>query len=525
MAEPQGALMQIGNAPTNSMASTAAAGNPMVADMLASMMQRGKQNQDYLTTQRAARDAELEKYARMVTQSQTPESQEAGMWGSMAEAASNVAPTWGNIGAMLGRVGGAYGKNKAMNQQMDIKNQAELAKQYQQTVKDAEARDQSAAMLKALTGGGRGTSGYEFRKNADGTTTAFSKATGQPVGTYGPQDIGKIASMTQLLAKSAFDKGEYATLDEALNWAQGEAVRRIGQLEAGKGNRTTPLEGNVGGLPTTPTPDIVEGGVEGPKNATFKIDVSGLDPADKEIVQRLIKRYQANPNEGTMNQTAQMINQLMANGSIKQTTTLPKKDVQTAAEKEAYGKTVGKNMGDTTIDLQKTGAAASDLIGNLNTLETLYKEHGEKIPEGAAGDLINTIKSGMTSFGIDVKGQGAADMVKAIATKQALQSRTADGQNLLPGAMSNYEDRLLQSMSPGLLMSHEGRLLAIQVAKAQMQMRVDLAAKAREYIKQNKRLDEGWFDVAADVAKKNPFLNEARIRSLEAYAKSLNKGK
>lgn len=372
------------------------------------------------------------------------------------------------------------------------------------------------------------TRGFEFRKNADGTTTAFDRTTGAPVGTYGPQDIGKIANLTQTLAKVAFDKGEYETLDAAMEWAQGVAVRVIGGMNTTVGNRTAPLAGQEGGLPVVqpPAPGMPQLSAPMEEAPGLRLNESTLPPEQQATVERLIERLKANPDNADLrkNTIAQLLtiqNQVAPQAAPS---TLPKLDVQKQEEKKGYGHKAGEQMAVLSSDIQKTGAAAQSLSGDLNMMQSMYQKYGDQIPEGEQANLVASMKSSLKTFGVEVEGVGATDVLKALGTKQALKARTADGENLLPGAISNYEDQLLQKMSPTLTMSKEGRLLMIQVMQAQLAMRTKLAEAARGYISKNKRLDEGWYNVAADIAKTNPFLDPRRIAAIDAYTKTLLKG-
>lgn len=585
----EGALNQM-----NPMAAIAGGGNDLQAQMFQQMLDTSKKKQSYLEQQQEAYNADMEKYAQMVQQSQQPDSREAQMWGSMAGAASSVAPTWGNIGAMLGKTGEAYGNFQAADQQLNLKNQSDLTKLRQNEVRALESKDQQAAMLRAMAGKAQNPT----IKVVDGKLVKYDPVTGGTEVLSGSQD-----QIKSKLFQTFYNKAVANEMENPEAYAQQQVEKTLGQFGGttvtGKSNgipgarssapqlveqppqNTNPVgakswpEINSSVQASQPQKDTdagkimiaEEGGTPASANARLaeldkaveeaKGDAKGiligernrlrtgmgqgqataqLSSQDQELAARLIARINANPEAagndvprlqqilGKYQDGAQPQPAPVAQPASQAAPALTYVDKQKRKEEESYGAGVGKHMADTTIDLQKTGAAAQSLIGDLNTLESLYKEHGDKIPEGALGPVLNTMKSGLTTFGVDVKGQGAADMVNAIATKQALKARTADGENMLPGAMSNYEDRLLQSMSPGMLMTQDGRLLAIQVAKAQMQMRVDLATAARAYRKEHKRLDEGWFDVAADIGAKNPFLDEKRVRALEAYSKSLNKG-
>ena len=533
----EGALNQM-----NPAATIAGGGDSMQTQLFQQMMESGQKKQSYLEQQQAAYNADMEKYAQMVQQSQQPDSREAQMWGSMAGAAANVAPTWGNIGAMLGKTGEAYGNFQAQDQALNLKNQADLTKMRQAEVRALEGKDQQAAMLKALYGGNKGLN--PVIKVVDGKLVKYDPISDTTTVLSGSQD-----QIKKDLFKTFYQSAVKNEMSDPEAYAQAQVEKTLAQFG---GTVVTGKDTGIPGTRSVTQPEVAPVINEQPlglgerQGGAGTVDIAGplagaLTPEDSALASRLISRINANP-AAAVNDTARLEKLLAKYQNGQPSTAVPGAQASTSApsaqtppltyldrqkqkEQEGYGAGIGKHMADTMVDLQKTGTAAKSLIGDLNTLEALYKEHGDTVPEGAAGQVINTVKSGLKSFGVDVKGQGANDMINAIATKQALKARTADGENMLPGAMSNYEDRLLQSMSPGLLMTQEGRLLAIQVAKAQMQMRVDLAEAAREYRRTHKSLDEGWFSVAAEIGNKNPFLDEKRIKALETYAKTLNGGK
>ena len=134
-------------------------------------------------------------------------------------------------------------------------------------------------------------------------------------------------------------------------------------------------------------------------------------------------------------------------------------------------------------------------------MERLTVEHGDNIPEGKAAGFVADLKSTAKSFGINLKGTGVTDVISSLGTEGALKARTADGQNLLPGSMSNYEDQLLQKVFPSLSFTKEGRLLQIQIAKAQLKMRQDLALAAQEYRTNTGALDPKFDKVSEAYAR------------------------
>lgn len=268
----------------------------------------------------------------------------------------------------------------------------------------------------------------------------------------------------------------------------------------------------------------------------FTYDVSKLSLDDRRMVQALIDRYRSNPNPGTEQATINEINKLLERGALQKVPAaqlsvanppaLPaRKDKAEEAARIEYSKTEGGAMAKHAEDIDKTGYAARDLMGRLNLMERLTVEHGDTLPEGAGADVIQGIKSAAKSLGITVEGTGVGDVMASLGKQGALESRTANGVNLLPGSMSNYEDQLLQKIFPSLSFTKEGRLLQIQIAKAQLEQKILLSQVAREYARNKGRLDSGWREVADRYAEMNPFLNKKRIAALEEYARRLNSGK
>ena len=94
----------------------------------------------------------------------------------------------------------------------------------------------------------------------------------------------------------------------------------------------------------------------------------------------------------------------------------------------------------------------------------------------------------------------------------------------MPGAMSDFEQKILQSMAPGLAMTREGRMMMLQIIKAQMGMNAELSKAAAEYISANGKLDRaGWDKAATPIVMKNPLYDPRRIDALERHSKILLK--
>lgn len=107
---------------------------------------------------------------------------------------------------------------------------------------------------------------------------------------------------------------------------------------------------------------------------------------------------------------------------------------------------------------------------------------------GGLGDAAAVAKNIAYSMGINVKGLDNTQLIQRVATEMQL----ARGK-MLPGAISNYEDKLMGlANGVGLDKSKEANLAALDARDALFNHQKLLAQEARKYKQKHGKLDEGW---------------------------------
>ena len=169
------------------------------------------------------------------------------------------------------------------------------------------------------------------------------------------------------------------------------------------------------------------------------------------------------------------------------------RDKRAEQYKSAYGGEEGKALFKERENLNTLYATNAGMVNQLNMLENLYSN--PNLPEGELGPLLQRIRSGMQSVGIDVGDTtGPADLANAIAQKMVLAQRTSDGANLLPGAISNFEAQLLQSMGPTLSLTNEGRQSLVRFMKEMATTNQRIAQEGTQFASQNNdMLTPAWY--------------------------------
>ena len=139
-------------------------------------------------------------------------------------------------------------------------------------------------------------------------------------------------------------------------------------------------------------------------------------------------------------------------------------------------------------------------------MNEMYSNPG--MPEGALGPYVQMYRSGLTYLGIAADPSvNHAQVFDALAKRVALAGKSADGTNLLPGAMSNYEDQLLQSMGPGLAGTREGNKLLIKLMTEFAKSNMRFAEEGSRMATENKdMLPPTW------NARKERIMKEEQLR-------------
>jgi hypothetical protein len=441
--DPQGALSQM-------------ATDPMMRQMLERQQQGYEQQQEQLGRVRTASE-------------RVPESYETERMGAMALMAGKSPQHAGGFGQLLANIGGAYSTTLAQQAQRDFDRESKVL----------DAVDKSAMPF------------------GSGAATALLQAQLNPFVNVG--GVGLVNRRSGQLAVPSNMLPEYNKLYTALykqateqkmenpeQWAQEQAMAQLGAAMGSRavaGSRATPLPPAPGQAPAVEVAPIKEEG--------------GVDLTPGTDVSRLIKQVERDEkmavSKGDYAMAAELQKAKQALRAKAGPEGLQYRDIPKSKMEEATAEVTGKALGTTFEDMQTASAASSDLKIQLNALRELFKT--PNLPEGQLGEQLQGIRSGLKSLGIDVgKDVAAGDMVNAIGGKLALLTRTADGKNLMPGAMSDFEQKILRGLAPGLNQTAEGRDALVGFLSNMADIRIRLASEASKLAAENRGiLPPDWY--------------------------------
>lgn len=214
--------------------------------------------------------------------------------------------------------------------------------------------------------------------------------------------------------------------------------------------------------------------------------------------------------DGQMLQRNVLTNQISAVGSPAQRTTINMPPIETEEQKS-----IGKARGEAFMNLHRGAHAATGRLNNLSAIESLLTgvQTGGLTPAGMK--VAGYAKSVGLELDPKLPMKEAAD---AIANKMALDARsTADGGGM-PGAMSDKDREFLRAMNPNVSQTPEGRKLLIEVQRRMAKREQEIARLARDYRQRAGRFDEGFEEVAAQFAEKNPLFDGMPMPGASRYS-------
>lgn len=462
--------------------------NPLGA-LQAMALRRTNEQDSYIQQQQVAQNKRMEELSRMAQGS--PEADSAEQWGAMAEGAASVPAVYGGFGQMLAQMGANYGKTVGAQDQQNFTRHQAVAKMAGDELRALESRNAMAALFGR---GAAGVRGVITRQQKDGTVIVVDKATGNEVRRFDPNE-----SQTYVeLLKAALKQSENLdTQDpaERNSWATQQALAGLAAARAAVGNKSpapgspnavvspsTPPGGEVKSVkPNSPEDELAELERLQKLHRDNPIILGSLRERQAKLAQSLIDKGGGNGLQMRDN-IAQPVD-VSADGTVAPKTQFvdPVRRTMEKGTAEETGKALGKEL----TALNEGYAASGKMLTQLDLMEKLYNT--PNMPEGELGQHLQNIRSGLKKLGVAVGPEvGAADIARAVASNFALHLRTGEGSNLLPGAMSNYEDQLLQKMSPVLSLTSEGRLALVQFMREMSKSNMRMAQEANALAKNNK---------------------------------------
>ena len=189
--------------------------------------------------------------------------------------------------------------------------------------------------------------------------------------------------------------------------------------------------------------------------------------------------------------------------------------INMGAQEKEEDKAVGKAFGEDYVSLQKSGREAPGKIAKYDRLNSLL----DGIDTGTFKGTTTDLKAAAKSAGMDLGAMGIKDDVapiqaaQALTNAMALELRNPSGGAGMPGALSDADRVYLQSMTPGVEKTKEGRKLMTETATKLAKRDAEIAQLARNYRSKNGKLDEGFYDVLAQYSTQNPLFDPTKTMS------------
>lgn len=391
----------------------------------------------------------------------------------LAKYASSPGMAWS---AMASAAAGAPERERKIDENFLLRQQAAAEQEAKYAGDALKEADTFSARLNTSLRAGKGSSAT-VKMDKDGNMVVYDPSSGESRVVHSSQ-----RGEYQRIWAKAYEKAVQEDLENPEGYAANVASKVLSsspgfnpQKEAIPAQSTAPSSKDAIRLPPGTSPDE-----EAKALADFRAALSSREQGKGDQSMEALKARYPMTN-------------LPPEASPSAPATMSYKDVRTKEQQKGYGKEEGSELFKERKALDQLYGTNSKLLGQLNLLESVY--NNPDIPEGELAGQIAALRSGLKSLGVEVSDKaGLTDLAKAVSTGMSLTQRTSDGQNLLPGAMSNYEDQLLQKMAPTLTLTSQGRLALIQMMRQVAQSNLRYAEEGTKMASANKdMLPAEWY--------------------------------
>lgn len=182
---------------------------------------------------------------------------------------------------------------------------------------------------------------------------------------------------------------------------------------------------------------------------------------------------------------------------------------------------VAKGFGNDYLSLVKGEAGAPANIAKYERMKELYSQ----VATGKLAPTTQTLKSIAAYAFPDLAKSWTADVpyaqaASALSNAMALEMRNPAGGAGMPGALSDADRKYLQSMVSSVESDPRAIPMVLDAKIALEQRNRDIGKLAREYRKQNGRIDEGFYQVTQDYADSHPLFENVAMPGAKQETKA-----
>lgn len=183
----------------------------------------------------------------------------------------------------------------------------------------------------------------------------------------------------------------------------------------------------------------------------------------------------------------------------------PGMPIARSESQKAYDMEMAKSHAENFKNINNAALKAPGQIARLQRIGALLEDHdGGKFSKGAFA-----FAQAANSLGIKIDPKlGNKEAAQAAYQEMALSFRDPSQGAGMPGAMSDADRQYLDSMTPNMAMSKQGRALMIDAYTRVQRRNIDIQKMAVKYQKKHGRIDENFYVGLQAWAERNPLFGE-----------------